>query len=334
MIKEFIFKNPEHFKECHASTIIELGNGDFLAAWFGGSKEGKDDVAIWGAKRRAGVWSKPELLAKVNDLPHWNPVLFRGNGSKIFLYFKVGNNCSHWQTLVMSSADNGENWSIPGELIAGDIGGRGPVKNKCLELSDGTWLAPASNEIGSWQAFVDRSTDRGSTWIRSDFITVNKTVTGLNELGKEAPPGVIQPALWESSPGNVHMLLRSNSGKICRSDSSDGGRAWSPIYETSLPSNNSGIDLAKLADGKLLLAFNPVSKSWGVRWPLTLAVSPDNGESWGKRLDIETVPDREYSYPAVIATSDGGAAITYTWGRESIAFVKLTRRDISGKFNN
>ncbi|MFZ2653392.1 MAG: sialidase family protein [Victivallales bacterium] len=334
MIKEFILGKHMPFKACHASTVIETRSGGFLAAWFGGSREGGDDVAIWGSRKRNNAWSEPELFAKVNAQPHWNPVLFSGSGSELFLYFKIGKNCRHWQTWVMSSKDDGENWSIPKKLIPGNMGGRGPVKNKCLELSDGIWLAPASSEIGWWQAFVDRSEDKGRSWSRSGFVPMDKKNLSTDENGGQVQFQVIQPSLWESTPGSVHMLLRSSSGKICRSDSGDGGRSWSKIYEISLPNNNSGIDLAKLSNGELLLAFNPVGKNWGPRCPMTLVLSKDNGETWGSMLDMEKEPGREYSYPAVISTSDGGAAITYTWGRENIAFVKLTSQDLGSKFKS
>jgi hypothetical protein len=33
-----------------------------------------------------------------------------------------------------------------------------------IMLSDGTWLAGASNEQGMWNAFFDRSEDEGKTW--------------------------------------------------------------------------------------------------------------------------------------------------------------------------
>jgi len=53
-------------------------------------------------------------------------------------------------------------WSQPGELVPGDIGGRGPVKNKLIKLQNGDWLAPASIETNTlWVCFVDRSSDQG-----------------------------------------------------------------------------------------------------------------------------------------------------------------------------
>lgn len=333
MLKEFIINGTRPFKECHASTIIELDNGDFLASWFAGSKEGENDVAIWIARKTGKSWSEPELFAKVNNQPHWNPVFFKGSGNKIFLYFKVGKNCRHWQTWVASSTDCGRTWSSPCKLVPGNLGGRGPVKNKCIELHDGTWLAPASSEIGWWQAFVDISRDKGETWSRGKFVSMDKKFLGLNEFGEEVPFQVIQPSLWQSSSDSVHMLLRSSCGKICRSDSNDKGHTWSKVYKTELPNNNSGIDVTKLSDDRLLLAYNPVSKNWGKRWPMTLALSDDNGNTWNIKLDVETEPDREYSYPAVISTRDGGAAITYTWGRKNIVFIKLSSQDINNNLN-
>ena len=53
---------------------------------------------------------------------------------------------------------------------------------------------------------------------------------------------MIQPTLWESKDGSVHMLTRTKLGKIYRSDSLDGGKTWCRAYATNLPNNNSGID--------------------------------------------------------------------------------------------
>lgn len=133
--------------------------------------------------------------------------------------------------------------------------------------------------------------------------------------------GVIQPMLWESSPGHIHMLLRSTRGAIFRSDSIDYGATWSVARATSLPNNNSGIDLVSMQDGTLILALNPVNGNGGKRYPLSLIASQDNGESWLPLLDLES--DRgEYSYPAII--SEGGVVhITYTWNRKNIVYCRL-----------
>jgi predicted neuraminidase len=56
--RELIFPvGSAPFAASHASTIVQLKNGDLLAAWFGGTGEGYPDVAIWSARRTALGWS-------------------------------------------------------------------------------------------------------------------------------------------------------------------------------------------------------------------------------------------------------------------------------------
>ena len=64
-----------------------------------------------------------------------------------------------------------------------------------------------SHQEEGWQAFVDVSEDGGETFIRSANVAMPEHV------------GVIQPTLWESNAGTVHMMLRSNAGHIYRADS-------------------------------------------------------------------------------------------------------------------
>jgi predicted neuraminidase len=239
-------------------------------------------------------------------------VLFKAPGGKIILFFKVGKTIDLWETWYMESEDHGETWSPAKEVVTGDKGGRGPVKNKPIILSDGTWLAPASDEKnGVWNAFVDRSEDGGKTWEKTSFLKLSRdSITG---------EGVIQPTLWESAPGKVHMLLRSSAGVICRSDSEDNGKTWSPVRKTILPNPNSGIDLVKSESGTLALIYNPAGGNWGERHPLSVGLSNDNGNTWKTPVNIETgVEGDEFSYPSVIHSGDTIIA-AYTWKRQRIA---------------
>ena len=304
---DFVFGDDRPFPECHASTVAESGNGGLLCAWFGGTKEGDPDVGIWLSRQTAGTWSPPERVAKLGHVAHWNPVLFRDPARGVFLFFKVGERIANWRTYWMAS-DDGVDWSEATELVPGDEGGRGPVRNKPIVLSDGTWLAPASNEQDGWKPFVDRSADGGVTWERSDYFDINPSIIP----GR----GAIQPTLWESGPDVVHALLRTTGGCIARADSVDGGLTWTDLYATELPNNNSGIDAVKLDDGRILLVYNPVAEDWGPRTPLNLAVSDDNGSTWLDLVSIETA-EGEYSYPAIIAAQNG-LVISYTWKRERI----------------
>ena len=312
---EYIFGDDRPFAECHASTITALEDGNYLAAWFAGSYEKHDDVGIWTSRGKAGDWSAPRLLVKVRNDPHWNPVLFDAPDGKVYLYFKVGKEIDYWETWVQYTEDGGDTWSEAKELVPGDKGGRGPVRNHMLVLSDGSWLAPASDEKNEvWTVFVDRSEDEGATWEATDKLEMDRSViTG---------EGVIQPALWESKPGHVHMLMRSSSGNICRSDSEDYGKTWSEVTEIELPNNNSGIDVAHIEGEKIALIYNPVAENWGDRFPISIAVSEDNGKTWPLKFDIEKGEgEDELSYPAIFY-EDGHLVACYTWNRQTVAFWK------------
>ncbi len=309
---DFVFGDDRPFAQCHASTLSQAPNGDLLCAWFGGTHENNPDVSIWLSRFSDGAWQTPEKVAKVAETAHWNPVLFYDEDKTVYLFFKVGVDVSHWTTWWMKSKDNGVNWSKPRELFGNEIGGRGPVKNKPIILSNGDWLAPASSEFkGIWVPFADISTDHGRNWNRTADWFINK-----RELKST---GAIQPTLWESKPGHVHALMRTAAGKVWRTDSKDYGRTWCDVYETELPNNNSGLDLVALPDKRLFLVYNPVSKSWGPRTPLDLAVAKGVAKEWTTVAHLEDDKDKEaeYSYPAIIKTQTG-IALCYTWKRDKV----------------
>ncbi len=330
--QEFVFEDDRPFASCHASTLVSLADGTVLAAWFGGTRESADDVAIWLSVRSSGIWSAPEEAADEEGLPHWNPVLFSPDGRRVFLYYKVGKTIPNWETRVMESPDGGRTWTEPRPLVPGDRGGRGPVRNKPIVLHDGTWLAPASVETNEyWDAFVDISTDHDASWGMSGWVPLPQK-RNLSQEKRVSPPnpplvpessfagrGVIQPTLWESQPQHVHMLLRSTAGWVYRSDSTDGGRNWCAAYPTELPNNNSGIDVVQTEPGCLVLVYNPIGSNWGERTPLSMAVSMDNGQIWQNAFVLEDDPG-EYSYPAIVSPAGDRVLITYTWRRERIAF--------------
>ncbi len=324
MKKETIFEPTGQFRSCHASTLAHTNDGKVIAAWFAGSHEGHADVAIWMSRKLSAGWEKPRKIAKICEKAHWNPVLFNPGNGIIYLYFKVGEKIPSWKTWSISSVDDGDTWSEPLELVEGDqSGGRGPVKNKPIVLSDASWLAPASVETATeWRAFCDRSKDNGMSWKKSNLIGF--------EDSSMAGRGVIQPTLWESAPGKVHMLLRSTCGKICRSDSDDYGKTWAQVRETELPNNNSGIDLVRLANGALALVCNPTEERTR-RTPLSLLVSTDNGNTWGRRYDIEEEDVNvghlirndggEFSYPSIISMGNE-ICVVYTRHRKLIGYME------------
>lgn len=347
MKKELVMQElPVDF--CHASTIALLEDGSLACAWFGGSREGNPDVAIYFAKRNAeGQWTAPQRLIDGPEA-NWNPVLLVQQG-ELWLFCKQGQEIKNWKTLIIKSLDGGITWSLPKELVHGDIsGGRGPVRNKCLIAANGRLLAGCSTERGIWQAYADYSDDAGISWEKSGAIAIEGLTYAQGEKTAESSiavseqsfygRGVIQPSLWESAPGRLHMLLRSSEGYVYRADSEDNGTTWSAAYALELPNNNSGLDVVRAPwNGRLYLLCNPVAANWGRRSPLTLLESADNGYSWKRILDLETAPE-EFSYPCLICAGGEAAGektdqnrliMSYTYGRRNIALIELTENELS-----
>ena len=328
MTKEFIF--TEDRQSCHASTLLEGDTpGEFLVACFEGSCEGQPDVGIVISRRSAnGGWTISTRW-KINEYPHWNPVLFRLPDSRIACYFKTGPNPPVWQTWVRYSSDGGQSWTQPKEVVAGsNTIGCGPSKNKPILLHNGVILAPASQENHGWQAFIDRSEDGGATWHRFSPIPMPKVLVDTPRNESDRFLGVIQPSLWEDNQGDVHALMRSNNHRIYSTDSHDGGLTWSEIQPIGIPNNNSGLDLTRTKSGIIYLLCNPIPENWGLRNRLALFCSHDNGQNWCQETLIEEAPPSdndqvaspEFSYPAIITTKDGRLAMTYTFNRRNIAF--------------
>jgi predicted neuraminidase len=308
---EFVYDDAP-FPQCHASTIVETRDGGLLAAWFGGTREGDNDVAVWISRRGADGWSPPEEFVREKDTPCWNPVLFRGGDGALWLFYKFGTSPREWTGAYRRSDDDGRTWGVAVHLPAGLLG---PIKNKPLLLGDGVIVAGTSVESHqSWACWVERSRDHGRTWTRHGPI-----------VHPRQPFGIIQPAIVPISGGRLRMFVRARGvGRICYADSFDGGVSWTDAKETSLPNPNSGIDAVALRDGRIVLVYNPTNEG---RSPLSVAVSNDDGQSWERFLDLETDPG-EYSYPAVIQSADDDLHITYTWNRERIRYVRVPLEEL------
>ncbi len=84
---------PPVKEHAHGSSIVELPNGDLLAAWFQGKGERQADiVCIKGARLKKGedTWSKPFVMIDVQGFPDLNPVMvIDPQGNLWLMYYTV-----------------------------------------------------------------------------------------------------------------------------------------------------------------------------------------------------------------------------------------------------
>jgi predicted neuraminidase len=309
---EFVFETAP-FASAHASTIAETKEG-LVAAWFGGTREGAADVGIWLSRHAGGSWTPPVEVATGVQAdgtrhPCWNPVLFQMPDGRLALFYKVGPNPRTWWGMVRRSGDAGRTWGDAERLPDGVLG---PIKNKPVRLGDGTILNPSSTESTDqpslWRVHFERSTDGGRTW------SVVRPPPGADAAEYHA----IQPSILVHSGGRLQAVGRSRSKRLFETWSEDNGRTWTAVALTTLPNPSAGTDALTLRDGRHLLVYNHTAQG---RSPLNVAVSRD-GKAWEAALVLEREPG-EYSYPAVIQTSDGRVHITYTWKRQRIKHVDV-----------
>jgi predicted neuraminidase len=320
-------------KECHASTIAETPTG-LVASWFAGTRERDPDVGIWVSRQINGQWAIPSEVVngvQSNHLryPCWNPVLFQPKEGPLMLFYKVGPTPRDWWGMLTTSTDGGKTWSWPTKLgdhwAVGHL--LGPVKNKPIQLKDGSIFCPSSTEVdvdegdGYWRVHFEVTRDLGKTW---DVI---------GPIHDGIAFDAIQPSILTHANGDLQILCRSKQNVIVQSWSKDGGRSWSAIEPTTLPNPSSGTDAVTLADGRQLVVYNHTNRepSEDRRKLLNVALSTD-GKAWSPVITLEKEskpkPDDErhwgeYSYPAVIQASDGKIHITYTYNREGVKHVVL-----------
>lgn len=327
------------YPQVHASTLVETSGGELLAAWFGGTAESNPDVCIWLSRFENGRWTPSVRVADGiqhvgKRYPTWNPVLFQPASGPLMLFYKVGPTPETWWGMLITSADGGRTWSEPQRLPEDVLG---PIKNKPVQLADGSIVAASSTENAqtkAWLTHLEITRDLGQSW---EIVGPIHTAAEFN---------AIQGSLLTYPDGRLQLLCRTKEMVLATSWSPDGGRTWSPMVSSGLFNPNSGSDAVTLRDGRQVLIYNlrdraggaprnpksnalggafvsleDANEDWGVRWPLNLSVSKD-AVTWRMLVTLEDEPRQHgYAYPAVIQTRDGLVHISYTWNREKIKHV-------------
>ncbi|WP_225321280.1 sialidase family protein [Rhizosphaericola mali] len=311
--------NEPNFKMYHAVTIVQIDKDSLLYAWFAGDHEGAKNVCIWGSYRNLknkNQFSAPFKLAegvtsKGDSMACWNPVLFKSTTGQLFLDYKVGPNPREWWAERKISLDNGHTWTNPDKLSDSLLG---PIRNKPIQLQNGTILYPSSTESNDekkWISHIENSDKYGKNW---KYLPINCDTFG-----------VIQPSILKYKKGKLQLLMRSRQNVIVSTWSTDNGNNWSKLQSINLPNPNSGIDAVTLHNDLQMLVYNPMlaGKDWWMgRAKLKVAISK-NGIDWQDILTLENHDKGEYSYPAIIEDSNHIIHIAYTDDRKNLKFVDV-----------
>ena len=290
----------------HVASIEKAPNGDLLYSFYAGTREGADDVATYMSRLRVGAktWTEPRVIFDEPNQPDGNAVLWTDKDTT-YLFFSTirGDGWTDADLRLIRSTDNGRTWSDP-QYIRQEWGwlfGTRPFR-----MSNGEVLVPIYSER-LWAAGWYIPSDDYTTWVPYPSADDTQWPT--------SPNGAIQPATVELEPGHLLAYLRTRDRAIYRTESFDYGRTWTPAEPTGLPNNNARVALLKLANGNLVLAYNPITSGRSI---LRLSLSTDQGRTWTSHVDIESEPGAEFSYPYLMQTGDGMIHLAYTHRRQSM----------------
>jgi predicted neuraminidase len=151
--------------------LVETRKGSLLAAWFGGTKEGANDVSIYLSRRNEHGWSVPVQVAtgldsKGKQIPCWNPVLFQPSHGPLMLFYKVGRQIVKWT-----------GWERNSTNAAADIGA---IQPSLLVAPDGTIIAVGRTL--QRRIFYQESNDHGVHWEDMRLLDVKNPNSGIDAV--------------------------------------------------------------------------------------------------------------------------------------------------------
>ena len=360
---------PADTVQNHAAFLARLPDGTLACAWFGGTLEGKSDIAVHAAllDEGADAWGPVAQLTDDPDRSEQNPVIFAAPGGGLWLFntAQPAGNQDESRVFLRPLTRTGERLEAGGKRDIGLPPGTF-IRARPFVRDDGAWVLPlfrchprpGIRWTGAFDtAAVAVSADDGETWSVSDVPdslgAVHMTPVELDDERLAA------------------FYRRRQADAVHRSESRDGGRSWSAPAPTDLPNNNSSIGAAVLPGRIVAVVCNPICAAqsasrraslydelgegderpeasegcrpiWGVeRAPLALCLSRDGGTTFPVRHAIEDSPgtclsndsldgrNRELSYPVLLPRADGGLDIAYTLHRRAIRHVRLDPRTVA-----
>lgn len=363
----------------HAPQLCWLNPELLACVWMAGGQEGTAGMGILLALLAAGTgsWTQPQLISQDGERSEQNPLLYVA-GDQLHLvhtaqrsrsldepFWESGSSFSmQWtaqlrhQSLPLATISpaapaswGAAAWSRATNLLEEPAFCRHPP----LQRPDGRWLLPIYRSLESGGAFGH---DHSQVLVlEADGAAVASTPEGPLLHAVPASTGRVHGSIVPSADGSqLLQFFRSRlADRIYRASASPEGEHWREPSAIPLPNNNSSIQALRLASGRLAMLYNrfcfepdPAQpQPWGeanwprTRWPLSLALSGDDGDSWPWIRDLDTgfgfcgtanwQCNGQLAYPCLVEGQAGELHIAYSWaGRAAIRYLCLQESDILG----
>lgn len=354
---------PSPCVQNHAANLCWLPDGTLACVWFGGTMEGMGDISVWMSRLSADAdhWTPAERLSDRADRSEQNPILFVAPDGEVWLFHtsQPGGRQDACEIHFRRSQDGGATFGDPRRL--GDFTGVFVRQPPCIG-PNGEWLLPGFRCVtppeGRWTGSLDTavilvSRDSGANW---SAVEVPDSL-GAVHMNPISPQDGVLPAFYRDRfAGQVRRSLSLDGGlswlKPADTDLPNNNSSIQAIRladgRVALVGNPVN---AEMSDQRRESLYDEIEDDadtpaggtkgtggaiWGVpRAPLVLALSQDNGATFPRIRRIEEGSgycltnnsrdglNKEYSYPSIVAGSDGTLHIAYTYHRRAIKYVRL-----------
>ena len=314
--------------EVHASTAFALRPDGLTAFWYGGSREGARDVAIYQSRLKDGQWDQPRAVVQRRQMKSdlnrhirkiGNPIVYQHPDGRLWLFFvtvSVGGWAGSSISLV-ESTDNGATWSKARRLVTSPFLNLSTlVKGSAIRYNDGSIALPVYHEFfGKF----------------GELLRLDRDGRIMDKIRLTSGRRALQPAIAVVSEERAVGLLRYAGPpppRVLHTVSEDAGRNWSIPQKIHLPNPDSALDVLALADGRLLAVLNDIDHA---RWRLTLAVSDNLGQAWRtikvleQQKDDSDINRYQFSYPWLLRGAAGDFHLFYTWNKTRIKHVEFNQ---------
>lgn len=298
-------------------SFATLKNGRLIfyyTEFYGGAADHSKGRIVGIHSDDAGVtWSKPEVV--VENEGGFNVMsvsLLRLKNGKLAMFYLRKNSLLDCLPYMKISEDDGATWSeatlmiqAPGYFVLNN--------DRVIQTEKGRLIAPLAyhrskgTDPDSYKSFDSRaislwvySDDDGATW---------KEANSWWAIPVPSRSGLQEPGIVQMSATRLVTYFRTDSGVFYESESGDDGVTWTPPVPTKLRTPTSPISVKRIpGTQKFLAVYNDHSGLFPFvkekRTPLTMAISQDEGKSWGAPSLLESDPEGWYCYTAIHFTED------------------------------
>lgn len=278
-----------------AGSIIALGDGRLMLAYMPRIGEGGEHFRVAVSDDGGRTWLDDREVERnpTPDIQHLRPLLLRQGDGTIWLFYTgwmaftndpETSRCDIW---AVRSTDGGETWSGRRRLTEGRYTG---LLQSAIETSEGSMVIAFCYlaERGRFVTAALVSTDGGATWRESAPIDIGAEADLGPRSGYNLNGGALEPSVVELADGRLLMMMRTLTGFLHESISSDGGLTWTAPVRGKIDCGGTKY-LTRLQGGDLALVWNRANHDATGRhgWPwgydsIWIALSSDDGESWSE----------------------------------------------------